>query len=268
MIRFALNHMLRPLARFATFAQCARAVSIADVEIRNDLPGVEIADGTPATALRAQADDLGVRVIALNALQRFDNWTDARAAEAEHLAAYAGACNADLVLCPVNDRADDRGAARRADDLRRALRHLVPILERHHVRGLIEPLGFPECALRTKAEALAAIDQIGTGHVFTLLHDTFHHALSGEREMFPSRTGLVHVSGVTDAALPIEAIRDEHRELVTERDRLGTLAQIRQLHEGGYSGLVSLEPFTSSVHTAPDADQALAGCIGLLRSIQ
>lgn len=268
MIRLALNHMLRPHTRFAAFAELARKLGITDVEIRNDLPGVEIADGTQAATLRAQADDLGVRIIALNALQRFDDWTHARAEEAEHLAAYAGACNADLVLCPVNDRADNRGPAKRADDLRRALRHLAPILERHHVRGLAEPLGFPECALRTKEAALAAIDQTGTGHVFALLHDTFHHAVSGEQAMFPACTGLVHVSGVTDAALPVAAVRDEHRVLVTDQDRLGTLAQMRQLREGGYDGLVSLEPFALSVHAAPDAEQALVACIGVLRAAQ
>ena len=268
MIPLALNHMVRPRSRFAAFAQAAHRLGITDVEIRNDLPGIEIADGTPATSLRAQADDAGVRIIALNALQRFDDWTDARAEEAEHLAAYADACNADLVLCPVNDRTDTRSPARRADDLRRALRQLASILERYNVRGLVEPLGFPECALRTKKAALAAIDETETGYVFALLHDTFHHALSGEREIFPSRTELVHVSGVTDAALPFGSIRDEHRVLVTEQDRLGTLAQVRQLRDGAYGGLVSLEPFAVSVYSAPDADQALADCIDLLRSIE
>ena len=268
MIPLALNHMVRAHSRFAAFAKTAHKLGITDVEIRNDLPGIEIADGTAAISLRAQADDIGVRIIALNALQRFDEWTDARATEAEHLAAYANVCGADLVLCPVNDRSDARSSARRADDLRRALRQLAPILERHDVRGLVEPLGFPECALRTKKAALAAIDETETGYVFALLHDTFHHALSGEQEMFPSRTGLVHVSGVTDATLPVESIRDEHRVLVTHQDRLGTLAQVRRLRDGAYGDLISLEPFAVSVYAAPDADQALADCIDLLRSTE
>lgn len=268
MIRLALNHMARPRTRFAAFAELAHRLGITDVEIRNDLPEVEIGDGTRASSLRAEADDLGVRIVALNALQRFDDWTDARAVEADRLAAYARTCNADLVLCPVNDRTDTRSPVRRAEDLRRALYHLAPILERHHVRGLIEPLGFPECALRAKEAALAAIDQTGTVPVFALLHDTFHHALSGEQEMFPSRTGLVHVSGVTDTSLAVEAMRDEHRVLVTHQDRLGTVAQVRQLREGGYDGLVSLEPFAPLVYAAHDADQALAASVALLRSAE
>ncbi len=267
MTRFALNHMVMPRARFAAFARAARELGVSDVEIRNDLPGIEIADGTPAAVVCAAADSAGVRVLALNALQRFDDWTETRAAEAEGLAAYAGACGADLVLCPVNDRADARPPARRAEDLRRALRSLAPILDRHHVRGLVEPLGFAECALRTKRAAVTAIDETATGSAFALLHDTFHHALSGETEMFPARTGLVHVSGVTDHALPLSAIRDEHRVLVTDQDRLDTLAQVRRLRDGGYVGAVSLEPFAASVHEAPDAAQALGRCISLLREI-
>ena len=66
---------------------------------------------------------------------------------------------------------------------------------------------------------------------------------------------------MTDAALPVESIRDEHRVLVTEQARLGTLAQGSSLREGAYGGLVSLEPFAVSVYAAPDADQALADCI-------
>lgn len=263
----ALNHMVMPLVPFAAFARAARALGVSEVEIRNDLAGVEIADGTPAAELRAEAESAGVRVLALNALQRFDDWTETRAAEAEGLAAYAGACGADLVLCPVNDRADGRSPARRAEDLRRALRSLAPILERHQVRGLVEPLGFAECALRTKQEAVEAIDETGTAAVFAVLHDTFHHALSGEAEMFPARTGLVHVSGVTDRRLALGAIRDEHRVLVTDQDRFDTLAQVRRLREGGYVGAVSLEPFAESVHQAPDAAKALARCVGVLREV-
>ena len=49
----------------------------------------------------------------------------------------------------------------------------------------IEPLGFAESSLRLKREAVEAIDSVGGAHAFRLIHDTFHHAVAGERELFP-----------------------------------------------------------------------------------
>jgi 2-keto-myo-inositol isomerase len=263
MTPLALNHMVMPTRRFADFAASARRLGITDVEIRNDLPGIEIADGTPPAELRRQADQARVRILAINALQRFDDWNDTRAAEAAALARYAQECGAGwLVLCPVNDRADPRSRDARARALHTALTALAPILRDSAITGLIEPLGFPESALRTKSAALNAVDATRTTDTFALLHDTFHHFLSGETELFPARTILVHVSGVIDSALPVTSIRDEHRILVTEHDRLGTLSQLRALHAAGYTGPVSLEPF------APGCDNhtGLQACLALVRS--
>ena len=91
--------------------------------------------------------------------------------------------------------------------------------------GLVEPLGFPESALRTKRKAVDAIDDIGAGDRFRLVHDTFHHYLAGGQEIFPERTGLVHISGVEDRSLPIVAIRDEHRVLVGPADIMNNVGR-------------------------------------------
>jgi 2-keto-myo-inositol isomerase len=63
-----------------------------------------------------------------------------------------------------------------------------------------------------------AIDAVGGADRFKLVHDTFHHYLAGERELFPERTGLVHISGVEDRSLPHDEIRDGHRVLVSPGD--------------------------------------------------
>ena len=52
---FALNHIATPKLRFAEFVELARGLGINQVEIRNDLPGVEIADGTDPAEVRAAA---------------------------------------------------------------------------------------------------------------------------------------------------------------------------------------------------------------------
>ena len=53
-LAFALNHIATSRLRFAAFLDLARALGIDQVEIRNDLPGVEIADGTQPSAIRAR----------------------------------------------------------------------------------------------------------------------------------------------------------------------------------------------------------------------
>jgi len=265
-MQFGLNHVTLPNRRFRDFVQFARSIGIADVEICNDLPGVELADGAPPDVIRRQAEATGVRIAAINALQRFDDWNDIRAAEATALARYARACDARaVVLCPVNAKDDRRGPADRAAGLRRALATLAPILSAEGVSGLVEPLGFSQSALRTKRAALAAMDEVDGAGVFALVHDTFHHFLSGETEMFPARTGLVHVSGVVGRGLDPAEIEDRHRTLVAAADVLGTVEQVRALWQGGYRGLVSMEAFAPSVHASTDIAAELTASFALLR---
>jgi 2-keto-myo-inositol isomerase len=265
-MEFALNHSVAPGRRFAEFAGIARAAGVTVVELRNDLPGVELADGTPPETIRRQAEDAGARIASINALQRFDAWDSTRAQEAAWLARAARACGAAaLVLCPVNDPKDRRNEAERGAGLRSALKALAPILAEHGLIGFIEPLGFAQSALRTKRDAVAAIEAAGGG-LFALVHDTFHHFLAGEAEFFPERTGLVHVSGVEDRGLAAHQLTDAHRVLVGDQDVLGTMEQLRKLLRGGYDGVISLEPFAAHLRTAPDLVGELRASFALLRA--
>jgi 2-keto-myo-inositol isomerase len=266
-VSFALNHIVAPGRDFAGFARLSRALGITDVEIRNDLAGVALQDGTPAATVRAEAADAGVTILTINALQRFEDWNDTRAAEAETLAAYAQACGARaLVMCPTNSHGDARNAGERAADLRRALAGLRPILHAHGLTGLMEPLGFEECALRLKRLAVDAIDDVGGRDTFAVMHDTFHHYLSGETEFFPTRTGLVHISGVEDTSLKLAEIRDAHRVLVGPADIMDNVGQIRTLLAGGYKGPFSFEPFSAEVHALADVAAALCDSMALINA--
>jgi len=262
---FALNHIATPHLNCASFFDLARRVGLDIVEIRNDLAGVPIVDGTSPSIVRRQAQSAGVRILTINALQRFNEWNEHRAAEACELARYVRDCGAQaLVLVPVNDasyRPGERGLAQR---LREALRELKPILADAGVLGFLEPLGFEICSLRSKREALAAIDDIDGAAVFQLVHDTFHHYLSGETDIYPSRTGLVHISGVDDTSLLVADMRDAHRVLVDEHDVLGNIAQIGALRAGGYRGVFSFEPFAARIQEAPDIERRLRDSISLI----
>ncbi|PYD09473.1 MULTISPECIES: TIM barrel protein [Pseudomonas syringae group] len=258
-LRFALNRMVAPRLSLESFVDLAVKLGADAIEIRNDLKGIEIEDGTAPEVVRDLCAARGVEVLSINALYPFDVWNQERAAQATKLAQYARDCGArGLVLCPLNDRADPRNGAQRAAGLRTALTALAPILREHGILGFVEPLGFEECSLRLKRQAVDAIKAVGGLDVYRLVHDTFHHHLAGEVELFPELTGLVHISGVEDAQTPLNSIRDGHRVLVGESDILGNASQIERLLDSGYEGHLSFEPFAESVHVLDDIPQAIA----------
>jgi 2-keto-myo-inositol isomerase len=263
-LRFALNHMVAPSLGLVEFFGLAASLGIVEVEIRNDLDGRPIRDGTSPEAVRDAAARVGLAIISINALQRFDDWTTAREREAAELARYAAACEAGgMVLVPTNDGSGRAGGERQAR-LRSALRGLEPILADQGILGLVEPLGFATCSLRSKREAAEAIEEIDGGGRFGLVHDTFHHALAHEPELYPALTTLTHISGVTDRTAPLTDLRDSHRGLVDAGDRLDTAGQIRTLVAGGYGGSVSFEPFAPEVHALADLARALRASMDYL----
>jgi 2-keto-myo-inositol isomerase len=266
--RFALNHMAAPGLDLPAFFALAEALGVKGVEIRNDIEGKPISDGTAAEKVRAEAEKAGVWILTINALQRFNEWTFERERQASELADYAAACGAGaLVLVPVND-GSLREEGRRQENLRTALSGLKPILDARSLKGFVEPLGFESCSLRSKGEARAAIEAVGGSETFRLVHDTFHHHLAGEPEIFAAMTGLVHLSGVDDPSVAVAEMRDPHRILVTEKDRLGNLAQMARLRDGGYDGWFSFEPFAPSVHALSDPAAALRESMDFIRRRQ
>ncbi len=265
-LRFAINRMSAPRLPFAQFCAMARRLGVDAIEIRNDLAGVETQDGTPAAAVGAIARDHGLCIRSINALQRFEQFDASRAAEAQALIAYAVDCGAQaLVLCPTNSLRDARSAAQRHDDLVAALSQLAPMLRDHGLSGLVEPLGFEECAVRRKSQAVRALRELADATPFALVHDTFHHHLAGEDLFFAELTGLVHVSGVEDAGLDVSHMRDGHRVLVGAADRLGNAEQLAHLLSAGYAGYASFEPFAEEIAAAGNIEERLAQSMRHLR---
>ncbi|MEH3098911.1 TIM barrel protein [Sphingomonas adhaesiva] len=259
-LRFSVNHITVPKEDLAGLAALTRDLGFEDVEIRNDVAGQPLADGTPGTDARVTLDAGGVSALTVNALQRFNEWNDERAAQAEAIAAETAASGAPaLVLCPVNEDGWRSGDGQRASSLREALTGLKPILDRHGLQGFVEPLGFPISSLRYKRDAVEAIDAVGGADTFLILHDTFHHAIAQDPDLFPDRTGLIHVSGVSSGEnLAFDDMLDAHRILVDEDDALDSVGQIAALIDGGYSGAISFECFATSVHDDPAVADAIA----------
>lgn len=257
-ISFALNHMTAPALPLDDFFALAKSLGIAAVEIRNDLAGNAIIDGTPAGEVKALAEKHGLTIISINALQRFNEWNDDRTREAQELITYARDCGAEaLVLVPVNDGSGRQDGERQAN-LRTALAALKPMLESAGIIGLVEPLGFEICSLRFKTEAADGIRAVDGEGTFKLVHDTFHHYLAGEEKFHPELTGLVHISGVADPDVTVSDMRDPHRVLVDADDRLDNAGQAKKLRASGYVGPFSFEPFSPAVHRLSDIGTAVS----------
>lgn len=266
-IRFALNHITCPKRDIAGLAALAQELGINAVEIRNDVAGVPMCDGTAGSEIAPTLAEAGLKVLTVNALQRFNEWSADRASEAETLARETAASGAEaLVLCPVNQAGWQPDANRRGEALREALSALLPILRVNGLKGYVEALGFPISSLRYKREAIEAIDAVGGADTLFLMHDTFHHALASDPDLYPDRTGLVHISGVTpESGLGKDAMLDGHRVLIGEDDALGSADQIAALLRGGYTGAVSFECFAGSVHEDPDLANSIARSMAFIR---
>lgn len=253
--RFALNRITcpsLPLDDFFRFA--AEELGLSKVEIRNDLPGGAVVDHLqPAEAAEA-ARRRGIRIISINALQKFNLKAvqDAKVAELEQILDVASAlrCTA-VVMCPNNDANDHRDARNRVEETVSALAAFGPAFTRRGIEGWVEPLGFPESSLSSIVVAGEAVKRSAFG-CYRVVYDTFHHYLGPDTERdvdaeFASRlAGLIHVSGV-EAEVPKNACRDAHRVLVTPADRMSSREQVARMISLGYRGDISLEPFSPQV---------------------
>jgi 2-keto-myo-inositol isomerase len=252
--RIALNRIVYPNVGMDEFFAITAELGLGKVELRNDLPGGRIIDELKPERVRELADRHGIRILTINALQKF-NLPSSLAAATRELGELIGlartiGCGA-IVLCPNNDRADTRGADQSLRDTVAALQAFRSRFEDSGLLGYVEPLGFPESSLSSVLVAARAIGDSGSGS-YRVVYDTFHHFLGPdtasdiEKNLDVRLVGLVHASGV-EADLAPRAMRDGHRVLVTTADRIGNVEQVTRLLALGYDGPVSLEPFSAEV---------------------
>ena len=252
--RIALNRIVYPGVGMEEFFAITAELGLGKVELRNDLPGGKIIDDLTPDQVRKLAAKHQVQILTINALQKFNLPSNLAKAAQElkgliELARSIG-CRA-IVLCPNNDTADRRTPEQSLRDTTAALQAFRPQFESSGVLGYVEPLGFPESSLRSVLSASQAIREAG-GSCYRMVFDTFHHYLGPdtaedvEQKLDVSLVGLVHASGV-EAKLDKGAMKDGHRVLVTNGDRMGNVAQIARLVARGYAGDVSLEPFSEQV---------------------
>lgn len=267
-MRLAINRTVAPQMTLAEFITLAVGAGVEGVEIRADVEGREIADGTPPAEVKARLDDAGLAVASLNALQRVNDWSAEREHEAVALVRAAAALGAPgLVLCPRHDGTDGWDEATRAAKLRDGLAALAPILRDHGVTGYLEPLGMRGSTLWRQAEAVAGVEAVDGWDAYAICHDTFQAFRAGDDTGDPARIGLVHVSGILRVDLTPGDLTEPDRGLVGEVDRVGNLDRLRALKAAGYAGFVSIEPFDPGVQADPALPDRLRESVARLRGL-
>jgi 2-keto-myo-inositol isomerase len=252
--RFALNRIACPSLGLEDFFRFTADLDLSKVEIRNDLPGGAVIDGMPPAKAAELAQRHGIRILTINALQKF-NLKAAQTknqAELEKLLELAAAlhCTA-IVMCPNNDTQDRRDARTRIEETVGALKAFGPSFAKQGIQGWVEPLGFAESSLSSIVVAGEVVKRSGYD-CYRIVYDTFHHYLGPDTEkdivgtFASSPAGLIHVSGV-EAPIPKEKCRDEQRVLLSPADRMGSREQIARMISLGYGGDISFEPFSADV---------------------
>ena len=250
----SLNRILFPTASLEEFFKLSAEMDLHKVELRNDLPGMGIIDPYSAKQVKGLSQKYDIKIRTINALQKFnlgavlpEVWKELK--ELIRLCVTIE-CEA-IVLVPNNDANDKRDSKVIMTETITALKAFGPLFEDNGIWGYVEPLGFEECSLRSKVNALRAIQESRCRN-YKIVHDTFHHHLGPDtadtlKNNFDiSSIGLVHVSGV-ESDMPANAYKDDHRILITDKDKLKNLEQLKLLIKLGYKGDISFEPFAKAV---------------------
>ena len=247
MTDFVINQMTLRNKSSEEALKISAGLGCIGLEFRNDLSPPLFEVLTPKSLLD-RANMYNQRILAIAEVKKFNDFSEKNLQRAKELIDLAFACGAEsVVFVPSND-----GTEADISDISAALQAYAPMLRNSGIKGIIEPLGFQSSSLQTKRKTVDAIEMSGCGDVYAIVHDTFHHYIASESEIFADFTGIVHVSGVTDSSLSPEAMMDEHRTFVDQDDCIRNIDQLSQLFSDGYTGPVSFELFAPEVHKLID----------------
>ena len=243
-ISYALNQIIVPKSSFIDLINLAKSIGVSAIEIRNDIPVNLIEENRPES-IKTLSESNCMRILTVNALQKFNLWNEERLNELVELCKFSSLAGVEaIVLVPLNDGSVTDDIDQR-ELLGNSLKEIVKVLSDFDLLGYVEPLGFETSSVRKKSMVVDEIKKLKTSRL-KIVHDTFHHFLAGEKDFFPSMTGLVHISGVSSEFSNIE-LNDNHRYLVNETDMLGNINQINYFLQSDYKGFFSFEPFAKDL---------------------
>ena len=101
-LSFALNQIMLPEASFTDFIYFAKKLDIHAIEIRNDIKTNLIKENEPIK-VREESEKNSIKILSINALQKFNIWNSDRKEELINLCEYAEKANiSSIVLVPQN----------------------------------------------------------------------------------------------------------------------------------------------------------------------
>lgn len=243
-ISYALNQIIVPKSSLIDLINLAKSIGVSAIEIRNDIPVNLIEENRPES-IKTLSESNCMRILTVNALQKFNLWNEERLNELVELCKFSSVAGVEaIVLVPLNDGSVTDDIDQR-ELLGNSLKEIVKVLSDFDLLGYVEPLGFETSSVRKKSMVVDEIKKLKTSRL-KIVHDTFHHFLAGEKDFFPSMTGLVHISGVSSEFSNIE-LNDNHRYLINETDMLGNINQIKYFLQSDYKGFFSFEPFAKDL---------------------
>tara|TARA_B110000014_G_C20112330_1_gene586291 strand:+ start:1032 stop:1871 length:840 start_codon:yes stop_codon:yes gene_type:complete len=243
-ISYALNQIIVPQSSLIDLINLAKSIGVSAIEIRNDIPVNLIEENRPES-IKTLSESNCMRILTVNALQKFNLWNEERLNELVELCKFSSVAGVEaIVLVPLNDGSVTDDIDQR-ELLGNSLKEIVKVLSDFDLLGYVEPLGFETSSVRKKSMVVDEIKKLKTSRL-KIVHDTFHHFLAGEKDFFPSMTGLVHISGVSSEFSNIE-LNDNHRYLINETDMLGNINQINYFLQSDYKGFFSFEPFAKDL---------------------
>lgn len=266
-ITFAMNRTCAPQLSLPEFLRLVQGAGVSAIEIRNDIEGQEFLDGTEPSVILDQLQAANIKIASVNALQRFNDWSMPREAEAKFLMDYAAKLGAPgVVLCPVHTIDHGWSEAEAEKKLREGLKQLRPILLDLGVKGYVEPLGMKGSTMTKQSMAVAAIADVDGWDAYELCFDTFQFFRCGDTVLFPEHVGLAHISGIVRTDLSPSELTEPDRVLVESTDRVENIGQIRALQAAGYSGFVSIEPFNAELQQSKDLQVRLRDSLSGLKA--
>jgi 2-keto-myo-inositol isomerase len=266
-ITFAMNRTCAPQLSLPEFLRLVQGAGVSAIEIRNDIEGQEFLDGTEPSVILNQLQAANIKIASVNALQRFNDWSMQREAEAKFLMGYAAKLGAPgVVLCPVHTIDHGWSEAEAEKKLREGLKQLRPILLDLGVKGYVEPLGMKGSTMTKQSMAVAAIADVDGWDAYELCFDTFQFFRCGDTVLFPEHVGLAHISGIVRTDLSPSELTEPDRVLVESTDRVENIGQIRALQAAGYSGFVSIEPFNAELQQSKDLQVRLRDSLSGLKA--
>ena len=247
-ISLAINQMIMPNSSFEEFITLAKKLNVKAIEIRNDIATNLIEENKP-NQIKKICEENSIEILTINALQKFNIWNEERTKELIKLCDYASQTGIKaIVLVPLNDNSINNEKDQEKL-LENSLNNIEKILQNYDLSCLVEPLGFKQSSLRKKSNAVNIIKSLDTNKI-KILHDTFHHSLSGEKDIYPDLTGLIHISGTSKNYIKnyVEnTLTDDHRSIIDESDILDNVKQLNEFLNYGYEGFFSFEPFSNSL---------------------